>query len=205
LSGEVVLVREELPLVRLVTSLSNDPVTVTEGAGGSDDSSEALDVDKVESEDTENVALETVGAKLASLGAVELAEEELDDVLNSLDEAVATSWLLATKGVSSIELRDPDDENARGTGSASSTGVDSARPGNASRSSSSLLFPALTLFGRRSSFLRAKNGEESAFLKAPSPDFEFRFKSGEWGPRDGLEGGEGPLRSLLDFIFVESN
>lgn len=102
LSGEVAVVRGEPSLVRLVTALTNDPVPVAEGVAGSDESSDALTVDKVESEDTERVALEIVGAKLTSLCVVEAAGEEaqLDDVgdLSLAGELTrcVTCWLLAT-------------------------------------------------------------------------------------------------------------
>ena len=146
LSGDVVLVCRESPLVRLVTLLTNDPESEDERVPWSGDPSEALRVDKAESEDTEHVALEIVGATLASLGAAEAEGEEDNDVADSLERAKTSCgmcWLLATKGVSSIELRDPDDENASGAGSESSTGVDAARSGmgNRSRCSSAGSFP----------------------------------------------------------------
>jgi hypothetical protein len=87
LSGDVVLVRRELALVRLVTVLTNDPVSVDKCVAGSGDPSAAFRVDKVESDDTEHVALDTVGAKLASLGDVEAGGEAL--ISDSLEGELA--------------------------------------------------------------------------------------------------------------------
>jgi hypothetical protein len=113
-------------------------------------------------------------------------------------------WLTATKVVNSIELSDPDDENASGAGSEFSTGVDAARSGTGKgpRCSSARSLPSGPFFGRRSSFLRAENGDASAFLKTPRPDFVLPVNVGESRPCDGFEGG-GALRSLLAVILCE--